>query len=197
MSYSQLIVFRNGKAERDEEYRNSHGTASMVWTALLDRYYECVYPNAPFSAPRIHGISGGWEALWKAVADRKVPLRRWEWLVLQFTYDNALARGADVLALADALERFEDAHGKPSFVCHLAAIAGRLRVVGPCDAVGLYVTSVGDDPWLVSERRQPEEGEDPDEIEPDYRPYDLARDTKHWWVSTAALPAAEEERRDG
>jgi hypothetical protein len=176
------MVFRDGKAEPDEEYSNSYGTAAMVWTALLDKYYEVVYPNESFMAHRTAGINGGWEALWVAVAEHRVPLREWERIVLKWTYDNALMRGSELVALADALDRFEDAFKKPNHVCHLAAIAKRLRELQDVDAVGLYATSVVENPWVAQETCEPDEDEDPDEVEPDYRPYDLNRDEKHWFV---------------
>lgn len=175
MSYSQLIVFRNNEAEGDEKYRNGHGTAAMIWEALHRKYYRLIHPNHPFMAPEVAGINGGWEALWKA-DQGGLAMRPWERLALKFTYDDALVKGSDVAALADALDRFEDAHAVPGRVCHLSAIAKRLRELGPVDAVGLYATSVGEYPWNV--RWEPTDEDD----DPDYRPYDLTRDTKHWFI---------------
>jgi hypothetical protein len=177
MSYAQLMVFRNGLAEPDERYGNSHGVCAMVWEVLLAKYYDTVYPGYFGSDHRVAGINGGWEALWKA----QIPYRPWERVVLEFTYDNRLVRGKDVVLLANALDRFEDAHRQPRFVCHLAAIAKRLGEIGPCDAVGLHATSVNPNPWLV---RLPPEYEDA-------RPYDLALDTRHQFVEMAEPLAVE------
>lgn len=179
MSYSELIVFRNGLAEADSEYRNSHGTVTVVWDALLRKYEELIYPE------QASGIRGGWEKLWSVHKETPLPLRQWEWIALQWSYDNALVRAPDLHAVADALDRFEDAHVITARrVCHLGAIATRMRELEGVDAVGLYATSVGDNPWSVYE---PPENEDEDDGE--HRPYDLNRDTRHWFVDVAAKPA--------
>ena len=176
MSYSQLIVFRNGLAEGDAEFRNSHGVCPMVWTALCTKYRTLIYPDDPLTRATYRDIFTEWGDLWAAAKER-LTLRAWEHLALQFTYDNALVKRRDFTALADALERFEDAHNLPGRVCHLTAIAARLRELmleDDVDAVGLYGTSVGENPWW-------EHDPAPDES----TPYDIRSGTKHWWIEHA------------
>jgi hypothetical protein len=179
MSRSTLIVFRNGIAECDEEYRNGHGTAPMVWGALLDRYRHRIYPDDPVLHTPIRSPFDEWSALWTAAED--LPLRWWERPVLKWTYDRALVRGSDVLRLADCLDRFEDAHAKPDYVCHLGAIAKRLRAIAATmpklDAVGLWASSVGDNPWI----HYCEEADDT-------IAYSLTDGDDHWWVECQSDP---------
>lgn len=186
MSYSALIVFRNGLAEADAEYRNSHGTVTVVWDALLKKYEELIYSEEEIKQFRFEpwmraGCNGGYEKLWDVHKATPLPLRPWEWIALQWSYDNALVRAADLLVVGEALERFQDAHVVTSRrVCHLKAIGERMRELQrgriegkDVDAVGLYATSVGDNPWMHY-------NEDDELV-----PYDLNKDTKHWFVDVA------------
>lgn len=189
MSHSALIVFRNSVAETDSEYRNGHGSAPVVWSALARKYERHIYPNDPLTHPPIRSPFDEWGDLWKAVKDKRVELRPWEWIALQWTYDNALVRGDKLCVVADALERFADAHALPGRVCHLEAMAARMRELAAegVDAVGLYATSVGDNPW--HEWSRPD-----DDGDAESQPYDLRTGTKHWFVDE---PVATKEPADG
>ncbi len=179
MSYSQLVVFRDGIAECDEEYRNSHGTVTVIWDALLQKYEHLVCPDKPFMSPPTCGILGGWEKLWSVHAEGKLPLRPWEEMALQWSYDNALVHACDAHHLARALERFEDAHVVTARrVCHLSAIAKRMRELSDDEAVtafGIHATSVCENPWF-----------DHDSETGESAPYSTKSGTRHHFITVVS-----------
>lgn len=179
MSYTALIPFRDGVAcapDDDDEFRNSWGGAAMIWSALCRKYKSIIYPNDTVLCPPFREGMSSWEDLWKA----DIEMRQWERIALQFTFDNALVRGKDAEGLAAALERFEDAHAIPGQVCHLAAMAKRIRSYQGVDAIGLYASSVGDNQWIGWVN-----GDDEDD-DGDYEHYALTGD-RHWWVDIAEV----------
>lgn len=172
MSYSEIMIANaDGDLCGALELRNSHGTAAMVWTALCRKYADKMYDR--LQKPPYELMM--WEDLWKATQDGRVELRWWEWNVLNWTYDRALIKGEDLETFVSSLRMFEEAHALPGYVCHLPATAdylvGLLTGERP-RAIGLYATSVSDNPWWVRSGNEDEEG----------RSYNIDRDTKHWFV---------------
>jgi hypothetical protein len=168
MSYMQLIAFRNGEAEPDEEYKNSWGGAAMIWNALVRKYQSNFLLGR---SPRKICFEE-WQDLFDAVKAERLKLHPWEQCVLEWTYDNALVRREHLREIAVALEKFEDAHAIPNQICHLKAAALRMRKLAEdesVEAVGLYAMSVSENPWLE------QDGEEE-------RPYSLKTGTRHWFV---------------
>jgi hypothetical protein len=183
VSYSELMVIQaNGDVVGDIECRNGHGGPPCVWDALLRKYEPVIYPNRGYLDPPPLGLMGGWEALWKwAKADT---VRPWEWHCLQWTYDNALIQKENLRELAESMRRFTDALVIPGRVCHLPAFAKRLDELAAAEArgVGLYGFSVSENPWWIR-------GNSEDELD-EGRPYNIDRDSKHWFVDFATLTSA-------
>lgn len=166
MSYCNLVVFRNNKAENDDvEYRNAHGGASFIWNALCEKYN--IRDEFGYA-----GISA-WGALWERA--KTLNLEDWERLVLLFTYDWALTQKDALCMTADSLDRFAQKYSNGKVVCHLPAIAKRMRELAADEtvqAVGLYAMSCGDNMWFVW-------NQDTEESEP----YDLSTGEKHWYTT--------------
>lgn len=176
-----MFVFDgDGDACDDSEYSNSWGFAAMIWEALLERYGKLIVPEG-----RATFAMNDWPKLWKADEDDRLPLQPWERDVLRATYDHAIIRGADLERMADSFDRFEEAHAKPGSACSLKRIAARMRdlaagvqtkFVRP--DVCFQATSVAEDQWIVFDGGE------------DGRPYNIKRDTKHFYVDIAPGQAA-------
>jgi hypothetical protein len=173
VSSSQLFVFRDGIATPDETYRNSHGTATFIWNALLKKHKETLYPGG---VPEYLLLDE--DSLGRLLEKKFELLAPWELAVLDWTLDRALIRNENVSNFADHLDRFEESYQLGDRVCHLKSIASRLRALeAPFDAVGLYATSVGENLWFhpLPEEAWEENGEEE-------RPYDLNKDSDHFYV---------------
>ena len=70
-----------------------------------------------------------------------------------------------------ALRSFFEAHSRPREICHLDSLADRIEILAPhVDAVALDPTSCVD-LWCVV-----------DDDDDSWRPYDLKRDSGHWYL---------------
>jgi hypothetical protein len=187
MSHSEMMIVQaDGDMVADIELRNGHGSAPCVWDALFRKYEDLIYPdNFGFMTPRRSGISGGWEALWAWAKGNHGQMRPWEWIALQWTYDNAVVKREDFAATAEALRRFADALVLPNRVCHLPAIAARLdelrRDEPGVRGVAHHHTSVSENPWIT---RTPVPGDDYE-----YAPYNIDRGIRHWFIDCAPATA--------
>jgi hypothetical protein len=177
MSYAELIVFDHDKAKPYMKFSNHWGVAPMVWDMLIAKYWRSIAGVA-------HGFDLPWEELWKA----DIRIRRWERIVLHWTYDYVVAGILGVSELADALDMFHEAYSGGVRESHLANLAIELRAIwgtyrfqresgdpgnGQYTAVALRATSTNPSPWHVYQND--EEG----------RPYDLSKDSKHTWLNFA------------
>jgi hypothetical protein len=174
MSYSALIAFgEDGLARVDSEYGNGWGSAPVVWNAIERKYHRLFWPDDSILNPPLRGMREELEGLCTWASDHHDKMRWWEWVALQWTYDNALTAGCNLLSVAEALDRFEDAHHAGEGVCHLGKMAARMRALHAANAraVGLWSTSVSNDPWTERE----EEDESP-------VPYNLLTGTRHWFI---------------
>lgn len=175
MSYSTLYVFRaDGLAHHIKDFRNSHGCASMVWSRLCEAYDSKMYPHG--GKPL---FLREWEDLWKMAPE--LGLTWFEHNVLNWTYDNALIAGKDLPLMSASFRAFEARYHNPKMISHMIPLAeccDQLAAEDPLpQAIGIYMTSLSSNPWRVRTL----EGE-PEFDELEERPYDLNRDTKHWYV---------------
>lgn len=167
MSYTETkYVTSTGDVVDGTEYRNSHGICAFVWEALLRRYrpHES---NGPFG--------GAWGRLWKDEAAGTLSVEPFEHNVLHFTYDNALVRREDCATLVESLRKFVAAHPADGRVCHLAEVADEVERELARDAgwqaLGLYGTSICEDPWSAWDPEAEESA-----------PYNINAGTKHWFI---------------
>lgn len=165
MSYCALLAFSPEGLTTIEEYKNSHGWCAYVWGMLFDKYItkEDKYDywlNKP-------------QRLWDLVNDDRLSWT--EIVVLRSTFDYALVKTKDVLALADLFDAFVEMYPPVNHVCHLPAMAKDLRTqildIRDVVAVGWYGMSVGDNPWTTYSE------EEDDDVE-----YDCDTGDKHFFV---------------
>jgi hypothetical protein len=139
MSYSEIkgLWPLENRIEVWEEFRNSHGTAPVIWDAMSQKYLGM----EPFAY--MHDRS---DALWKLSDRGDIPLAHRA--VLAMTFDRAYVAKEDYLRAAKDIWTFlADLPPDPKYVNHWPAIARFFEGDPDCPAVGFYWTSCGDDFW--------------------------------------------------
>lgn len=114
MSSSSLYRVYRTKARYLAEYRNSHGTAPVIWGHLTERFL-----NKPFS------MFDDLTSLWGLARDTRVP--RTLRIVHAFCCDDAFCPVDRISELADACEVTYVATLKAGYVNHWQSIADDLR----------------------------------------------------------------------
>lgn len=160
MSYCELFAFTEDGMQSVNEYKNSHGFLSFVWSALWDTY---IGVGIWLSNPK---------RLWKIQEDPR--LLRMEKIVFLSTFDYAMIKAENFEEYANLLDEFLWVHHKDGYVCHLSYIAQDIRkLIGQDDikAIGFYGMSVSDNLWV-----------DWDDEADEAICYSLKTGTKHWFV---------------
>lgn len=217
MSYSELKAFDSeGYVVSLEEFRNSH-YIPVIWDTLAEKYgiherveKELIAKNGVCLAYEVRGyLMQDMTYVWDLQYDPNVSDS--DWLLLMFTFDNAIVPPERIEELAIALEEFivpEKVvdHGKGFAAC----IRKAAREIDGIRGIALHATSVCEDPWgsvklpfdTCSECNGPIEVDSSGEVvckqfpedhwsENPRRPYNLDKDTKHWFI-----PAREDWRKD-
>lgn len=139
MSYCQLITFTDGEAKRAKEFGNSWGGAARIWTPLYDRYLKD--PNKPYDS----WLFDKTDRLWDLA--KRESLQLFERSVHAFTFDNAYVNKEHFGQMVVDLRAFACSYPVPQMVDHLPAWADFFDSC-EADAVGLYGTSVSENPWF-------------------------------------------------
>lgn len=158
-------AFADGDMINVKEYRNSWRGAVMIWSYLAERYLgEKWYP----------GSDGLNRRLWDLAEAERVPFI--ERVALATTFDRVLVQGADrellhhcLMAMATLLPAENSLAEQAK---DILALAASVR------AIGWQQTSVAADFWWV-------EG---DEEAFDGRPYNIDKDSVHWWLFLEVRP---------
>lgn len=113
MSYTQIyaVMDDSGDFTGKDKFQNSHGSAPLVWDILADSYNVRAETSAmghfqPMSMDN-------WQELWKwdeTRPDESKVMLPFERLTLHATYDRAVVRRDDILAVADAFDAFVERH---------------------------------------------------------------------------------------
>jgi hypothetical protein len=160
-----MIRFEDGAAAYCAEFKNSH-YITVIWAQIgrLCGLRENTWMRHP-------------EELWTCQYDKR--LTDGQWLVFVMTFDNMLLPPSMYEEAAAAFERFRVPANR---IDHGQAFADAIREFGPgSDAIGLWSTSVTDNPWWVY---GPDDGP---------RPYDLNRDKGHRWITSRRAWRPEQE----
>lgn len=181
-------VGADGALVQVARFSNSWGFAPMVWGTLVRRYQRDIPGVAPDDR-YIESQSDYWPLLWE-VAPR-LSLQPWECDVLIATYDNVVICGADLVRMAESMERFADVHPVDRRACSLKEIATCLhelaREPSPPD-ICFNGTSVVNLWWVADENDEDDEG----------RAYNVKTDTKHWYAPLAGgMTAAKQAQEAG
>lgn len=145
MSTCTLYEFREGRPHAAAEYKNAHGGAWFVWSALYDRYLPSRdEPSLTASLQR----RGQQSPLWDLPRTNDLRLELFERAVLASTFDRAIIARLNFERYAKHLSEFltlyPPADGVP---CHLSSWAA-VASISVADAIGFHQTSSADDPWF-------------------------------------------------
>lgn len=154
MSYTTIkAVWPGERHEDEEELRNSHGSAPVVWGEMAQRYIpEC---DSRF-AYNWHA-----EKLWPLY--RRMDIPRHQRAVLTMTYDNAyIAKANYQQAAADIRAWLKDFPQDGGYVNHWPYIAHLLDSDPDYPAMAFHWTSVCEDPYHGTWNEEKEDYDAPD-----------------------------------
>lgn len=169
MSYCELkIIDKKGDVIGYKEYRNAHGGCAFIWDGIYDRYLKD--PNKQYDS----WLSNS-DKLWPLYKDKNI--EEWIRIVLASTYDTAMIKRKNLIAMADYYARFVCNFSRPDNICHLDDWARDIiqitKEYPDCIGVCFYGMSVSEDPWWVYETsNNDDEG----------RPYNINVDTGHCFI---------------
>lgn len=191
MSHTTIYAVRKPEDgfESEAEFRNSHGSATFVWNALLRRYKDGILKGKPLLGDNGNwgrGVSvfDAWSEVWK-YDQAGGYLEPWERNVLRSTYDNAVLMRDSFLMMADAMDHFEAAHHSGELAEHACTLhkqaecLRKLHVAGDVVAVAWCQTSVGE--FWGEGHRDMEADEDEDGDLP-WVPYRIDQDSQHFVI---------------
>ena len=137
MSYTTIKALWPGEKHEDyKELRNSHGSGPAIWDAMCQKY-----------------LGGGkswlfenWDHLWALWKNKTIPTHHRA--VLMMTFDRAYVTKKDYPRAASGIRQFlKDFPPNPEYVNHWSEIADLYELDPDIPAIGLYCTSVSDDPF--------------------------------------------------
>jgi len=160
MSYTTLIIFKNGKPDGGVEYRNSWGGAARIWDAL----FKAHVPKKTQYDSWLTTNNGNDRRLWDLASREDLPI--FSRSVHAFTFDKFYVRNEHFSRLASDLRCFVEKYPvEGAAVDHLLAWAKWLDENADKEAVGLHATSVSENPWYRA-KICPHCGNTTDETEP-------------------------------
>jgi hypothetical protein len=151
MSYTTIKAIWPGEKHEDlEELRNSHGSAPVIWGELSRRFLgnEYTWLHDP-------------KKLWPLYKREDVPTCMRACLMM--TFDRAYVEKKDYArAAADIREFLRMAPPKPGYANHWPRLAELFESNPDIPAIGLYCTSVGEDPFQGPYNEEKEDYDAPD-----------------------------------
>ncbi|SRR6266571_1188624 len=161
MSYLEVFVVRpNGDVVKYGEAHNAWGGAMHIWEKL-DKQYQT---NCPIL---------NYRQLWNSIGRMSEP-DKW---VLASTYDNVLIQDEHLPTLIKHLTAFVECYPSSTLV-EAIDLLERASEDNEAQAVGFNQTSVNSDVWRVYIPPEDEEEEDGET-----RPYNIYKDTGHWYLT--------------
>lgn len=132
-------VWPGEKAKDLEEFRNSHGSAPVIWNEIGKMYLGL----------DDYGYSRRADEIWPLYKRADMPEHHRT--VLLMTYDNALVAKPYYKQAAEDIRAFiEDFPPRPGYANHWASIADIFASDPDCPAIGFRMTSVTGDPFKGS-----------------------------------------------
>ncbi len=139
MSRTALIKINDRRMCGEIEYINAWGGAARIWTALFNKYLKD--PNREYHSWITDYPNN---RLWELSENKSLTV--FERAVHIFTFDNAYVKKDNFNRFADDLRTFAETYPYPGKVDHLPSWADEIEKLD-CEAVGLYATSVSDNPF--------------------------------------------------
>lgn len=154
MSYTTVKALWPGEKHEDfETLRNSWGAAPVIWNEMCKKYQG--------SKDNMYFIDGTLDLLWPRWKDLSIP--KHHRAVLMMTYDRAYVSKKDYGMAAEDIRKFiEDFPKESGRVNHWTRIMEIYNSDPDIPAIGLYCTSVSEDPFNGSWNEEKEEYDQPD-----------------------------------
>lgn len=182
------VVMPDGDVMSAVTFRNSHGFAMFIWQRLIERYHV----RGPYIAFR-EGEKDQFENLWSGVAKGTIAVEPWEYNVLVSTYDKVLIRRADFELLVRSYRKFHDHYDTGKYVNHCPGIASAITSCledpdnADIQAIGFQQTSTSEN-LFPSKLLECTCGNEEDDCTcEENRPYNINKDTGHWYADLRPL----------
>jgi len=143
MSYTSfLLIYPKKEVIYYEEYKNAHGAAAFVWSALCNKYFGDEFAW-------LHNDKKS-QNLWDLWKDTTLP--EYERAVLMMTFDRMCIVKRDFQRAIDDITKFQVEYLKiyPDRVNHwndIAMTIAKADFYTDAPAIGIYHMSVGDNPY--------------------------------------------------
>jgi hypothetical protein len=152
MSYTTIIhVYPNEKIECGDELRNSWGSAPYVWDYLIKKYID---PSA--NMMRYENL----DPLWKLWKRKDIPI--FERSVLMLTFDRCYIAKTNYARAAADIRQFLAEHNDIGIINHWHRIAEIFESNPDVPGIGLWCTSVSENPFDGPWDEEKESYDDPD-----------------------------------
>ena len=177
MSRTELYQVKiNGDVEWVADFRNSHGSAMMIWNALHREYFGRDFPLGDVP-----------QDFWDLQSSPR--LQWYETNSFLSTFDLVIVRASDLRLMSASFLAFADRYQQDGRACSLrdqASTLDRFGLPGEGlqDTAGVCwnQTSVNCNPWQVDSIcatcGNPDDGE--------ARPWNINKDTNHWFADLKA-----------
>lgn len=164
MSYSEIIEFRDGKADTRTMFANAFSGSAWIWEVIAKRYLP--EWNMLFASPGLN------RAFWALARDKIIPL--YIRATFAWTFDRAIVKQADFKLLGRHLREFNmefpKRRGTTHYTTSLPAFADFIEA-STAEALGFRGTSVAECLWF-----------DYDEEADGVTPYDLNTRAQHFEI---------------
>lgn len=152
MSYTTIKAIWPGEKHEDlQELKNSHGSAPVIWAALCEKYY----------GTKNYMMPGILDRLWPRWKNLSIPEHHRS--VLMMTYDRAYVVKKDYARAAKDIRNFlTEFLLDRDYINHWPTIAKLYESDPDIPAIGLYCTSLSEDPFEGPWNEEKEEYEQPD-----------------------------------
>lgn len=153
MSYTTIVaVWPEEKSECVEELRNGHGSGPLVWGDMCIRYL----PDGARSSYIFRG-----NELWPLVNRSDIPYH--QRAVLAMTYDNMIVKREHYAKAAECIRKYlADFPDNAEYVNHWPRIAEIFEGNPDYPAIGLWLTSVCENPFAGEWNDEADEYDQPD-----------------------------------
>lgn len=153
MSYTTIVyIYPNEKIECGEELRNSWGSAPVVWDSLSQKYLG--------KDPHRY-MSEDMKSLWNLWKNTNIPVSHRA--VLMMTFDKAYVGQENYKrAIADIKQFLKDFPQPSDCVNHWPTIAHWMKMHPEIPGMGLWCTSVSENPFDGPWNEDKEEYDQPD-----------------------------------
>lgn len=152
MSYSTVIkVWPGEKSEEDEELRNGWGSGPVIWNDMAMKYLGL----------QAHQYMMKIDSLWPLANRLDIPYHHRA--VLAMTYDRMYVKQEHYALAADCIRKYlTDFPADDKYVNHWPRIAEIFESSPECPAIGLWLTSVCENPFLGEWDEDTEDYKQPD-----------------------------------